>query len=139
MPGSELDLMPYLTFYGNCEEAFSFYKDILGATLHIVSRYDNPAMNAPEAYRNKVLHANLQFGSHIIFGSDAMPGKEQPVTQSNIALSLHAKNEEEGKRIFDKLAEGGKVHVPFKKQFWGDHHGNLTDRFGIHWMMNCSG
>ncbi|HEY4936200.1 MAG TPA: hypothetical protein VII44_06460 [Puia sp.] len=23
-------------------------------------------------------------------------------------------------------------------QFWGDWHGNFTDRFGIRWMVNCS-
>jgi PhnB protein len=44
---------------------------------------------------------------------------------------------EEGKRIFDALAEGGTVHHAYEKQFWGDWHGNLTDKYGFRWMVNC--
>jgi PhnB protein len=29
------------------------------------------------------------------------------------------------------------VTVPFKKQFWGDHYGNFTDKFGVQWAMLC--
>jgi hypothetical protein len=25
--------------------------------------------------------------------------------------------------------------VPFKKQFWGDHYGNFTDKFGVQWAI----
>jgi len=25
------------------------------------------------------------------------------------------------------------------KQFWGDTFGMLTDKFGVHWMVNISG
>ena len=28
--------------------------------------------------------------------------------------------------------------VPFKRQFWGDHYGNFTDRFGVQWAINIS-
>jgi PhnB protein len=38
--------------------------------------------------------------------------------------------------IFNRLSAGGKIHVPFKKQFWGDWHGNFTDYFSIRWMIN---
>jgi len=45
--------------------------------------------------------------------------------------------EEEGNRIFDALSKDGKVHIPFKKQFWGGFHGNFVDKYGIRWMVNC--
>ena len=38
---------------GDCEEALNFYRDILGGEVTIVNRYDNPAMNAPEDYKNR--------------------------------------------------------------------------------------
>lgn len=28
--------------------------------------------------------------------------------------------------------------MPLAKQFWGDTFGMLTDKFGIHWMVNIS-
>ncbi len=30
--------------------------------LKLSSRYDNPAMNAPEDFKNKILHASFHFG-----------------------------------------------------------------------------
>jgi PhnB protein len=43
---------------------------------------------------------------------------------------------EEGRRIFDRLAEGGTVMMPYERQFWGDDYGACTDRFGINWMVD---
>ena len=81
--------MPYLSFQGNCEEALQFYSAILDGQVEIVSRYDNPAMNAPEDFRNKILHARLAFGNHVLFASDVMPKKQgEPMTGGNIAISL---------------------------------------------------
>jgi PhnB protein len=138
MTNTEIELVPYLQFQGNCEEALNFYKDILYGRVEIVSRYDNPAMNAPDEYKNKILHAGFHFGKHILFASDTMPAKQQENFRPNISISLGLHDEEYAGNIFDRLSAGGQVHVPFKKQFWGDWHGNFTDRFGIRWMVNCS-
>lgn len=42
----------------------------------------------------------------------------------------------EGRRVFDALSEGGKVGMAFGETFWSPGYGNLTDRFGIPWMVN---
>jgi PhnB protein len=138
MVNTTIELMPYLQFQGNCEEALLFYQHILDGRVEIVSRYDNPAMNAPEDFKNKVLHAAFYFGKYQLFASDTIPKKAGESFQPNISLSLGFHEEEQAKDIFDRLSAGGKIHVPFKKQFWGDWHGNFTDRFGIRWMENCS-
>jgi len=138
MANTEIDLMPYLQFQGNCEEALDFYKNILEGRVEIVSRFDNPAMNAPENFKNKILHAAFFFGKFQLFASDTMPQKTAESFVPNISLSLGFTEEEKAKDIFDRLSVGGKIHVPFKKQFWGDWHGNFTDRFGIRWMVNCT-
>jgi len=41
------------------------------------------------------------------------------------------------RRVFDALAAGGSVTVPFEKTFWTEGFGMLTDRFGVPWMVNC--
>ena len=30
----------------------------------------------------------------------------------------------------------GTVQEPLKQQFWGDTYGELTDRFGMNWLLN---
>ncbi len=138
MVNTEIDLVPYLQFHGNCEEALHFYKEILGGRIEITSRYDNPAMKAPEDFKNKILHASFYFSKYIMFASDMMPKKLGDSGHSNIAMSLGLHDEKYALEIFNKLSEGGKINVPFKKQFWGDWHGNFMDRYGIRWMINCS-
>jgi PhnB protein len=130
-------LIPYLNFEGNCEEALNYYKDILNGTIEIRSRYDNPAMKAPENYKNKVLHGRLHFGDLLIYASDVFPGGKTQKSSGDVALSLDVPDPETGKKIFDQLAADGKAHVAFEKQFWGDWHGNLTDKYGMRWMVNC--
>lgn len=134
----QFEMMPYLSFQGNCEEALHFYKDILEGQIEIASRYDNPAMNVPAEFKNKILHARFSFGNYTMFASDVMPKKQDEKMNSNIAISLGFHDEEVAKNIFDRLSAGGEIHIPFKKQFWGDWHGNFRDRFGIRWMVNCT-
>lgn len=135
MSNSDIKLIPYLNFQGNCEEALNTYKDIFGGEIDTVNRYDNPAMNAPDEYKDKILHARFHFGGNTIYASDVFPGSSIK-KGGDVAMSLSLSDLERANRIFDRLAEGGKIGVPFEKQFWGDRHGNLTDRFGIHWMVN---
>ena len=93
-------------------------------------------MNAPEDYKNKILHAYFKSKDLELFVSDVYPGKTLENSR-RIALSLSFDNLEDAEKIFSSLSDKGKVNVPFKKQFWGAWHGNLVDRFGIYWMVNC--
>ncbi len=132
-----LSMEPYINFNGDCEEALNTYAKIFNGKVNIQQRYDNPAMKAPKEYHDKVLHASLEFDGITILASDVMPGKQIKRGTSDASLSLNISGVEDAKRIFEQLAEEGKVHVPFNKQFWGAWHGNLIDRFGIRWMVNC--
>lgn len=136
MSDKKITLVPYLYFRGNCEEALNTYKKIIGGNIEIVNRYDNPAMKAPEEYKNKILHAKYEFGGNTILASDVMPGSKSGES-GDAYMSLAVSDSDEAMRIFNSLSEGGIVRVPLKKQFWGGWHGNFTDRFGIKWMVNC--
>jgi PhnB protein len=131
-----MKLIPYLNFQGDCEEALNIYKDIFGGKIETIERYDNPAMKAPENYKTKILHAVFKTGDIEFFASDAFPGKTLEMS-GRIGLSLAFDNIDNAKKVFSRLSENGKVNVPFEKQFWGAWHGNLVDRFGIYWMVNC--
>jgi len=133
-----MKLHPYLNFAGNAEEVLNFYKDALGGEVVMISRYGESPMPSDEDWKQKIMHARLQFGDdNLIMISDTMKGNSIS-THGNIQLSIGLNDEEKTKRIFDQLAEGGKVTMPLAKQFWGDLFGMLQDKFGISWMLNCT-
>jgi PhnB protein len=50
-------------------------------------------------------------------------------------LSLLVSSEEEAKRLFAALADGGKVTMPLAKTFFSPLFGMVNDRFGLAWMV----
>jgi PhnB protein len=55
-----------------------------------------------------------------------------------VSLSLQSTDLDGMTKAFDALGEGGNVTMPMEAQFWGDTFGMLTDRFGVHWMVNVA-
>jgi PhnB protein len=53
-----------------------------------------------------------------------------------VAVSVNPASADEGRRIFEALADGGQVLMPYEHQFWGADYGMCRDRFGINWMVN---
>ena len=130
-------LSTHLHFEGQCEEAFRFYSELLGGKITFMARFsDTPAaLEVPESYRPKIMHATMELGGGLVMGADAPPGRyEKP---QGFAVALHYKDVAEAERIFRALAEGGDVRMPFMKTFWSPGFGMVTDRFGTPWMVNC--
>ena len=130
-----MKLIPYLNFPGNTEEALNYYQKVFNGTVSDLNRFGE--MFPPEAnYKDKIMHARLEFGDNMLMFSDGMPG--QPVNHGNgIYLSIGLTDEAQARSIFEQLAEGGKVTMPLEKQFWGALFGQVTDSYGVSWMINC--
>ena len=128
-------LTPYLNLQGTCEEAMNFYKGVFGGTLEISHFGDFP--NAPEGYENKVMHSTLKSDDLMFMASDGMPGGTVTVGDS-VNMSLASEDEDKLTNFFNSLAEGGKITVPLAKQMWGDTFGMLTDKYGVHWLVNIT-
>lgn len=130
---------PYLNFSGDCENAFNFYQSVLGGELFI-SRFDEmpdddsaPPVDDP----SKIMHVSLALADgQVLMGSDVPPSMGSVTAGNNIHVSYSPEGSEEGKRVFDGLAEGGQVTMPYQRMFWGADYGMCTDRFGVHWMVN---
>ncbi|HEU4496525.1 MAG TPA: VOC family protein [Flavobacterium sp.] len=131
---------PYLTFNGNCEEAFNFYRTALGGEFSYMGRFkDMPSETPlPEDIGNLIMHVSLPVSSEtILMGSDANEAFGQAaLIGSNVSISLNTDSEEEATRIFNALSAGGKITMPLEKTFWNAFFGMFTDKFGIHWMVN---
>ena len=89
----------------------------------------------PSGFEDKVMHASLRVGGTTVFASDGPPGYHE--TPQGFSVSLSFGDLDEARRIFDALAEGGTVKMPFDKTFWAAGFGMLVDRFGTPWMINC--
>ena len=128
---------PYLTFDGDCEEAFKVYENVLGGkTVAMMTHKDTPAeAHVPAEWRDKILHARLVFGDNVLMGSDAPPGHRGKM--QGFSVSLVMKDPAEAERIFNALSDGGTVTMPLAETFWTAKFGMFRDRFGTPWMVNC--
>lgn len=131
-------LVPYIFFNGNCREAMNFYKECFGGSdLRLFTYGDAPPnessmKNAP---KDAVMHCSLTKGSMTIMASDWPEGGANQ--GNNINLNIDCESMNEIQTLFKALSQGGKVTQPLGDTFWGAHFGMLTDKFGIHWMLNC--
>jgi PhnB protein len=134
-----MQMSPYLSFNGQCEEAFRFYESCLGAQLGGLFRYAGTPMadQVPADWQNKVMHASLTLGGQVLMGGDVAP--DQYVEPKGFSLSLQIRQTTEAEHIFHGLARGGRVTVPLEKTFWAERFGMVVDRFGIPWLVNCEG
>ncbi|HEX5275166.1 MAG TPA: VOC family protein [Candidatus Rubrimentiphilum sp.] len=133
-----MKLEPYIFFYGKCEEALAFYKKVLGGEYNVIPFGKAPhGHEVPADYQNKVMHADFKGQGFAFMASDGPPGKTVDPDAGNIALSLELSSAAEGKRVFDALADGGKVSMPLSDVEWGGggKFGIIVDRFGTEWMV----
>jgi len=131
-------MQAYLTFNGNAAEALAFYAKALGGKVVFSMTFGESPMGAetPDAYKGKIMHATLEARGHQLMASDMPPG--MPFEgHKGFSLSVQGNTVDEGKKLFDALAEGGKVTMPYGPQFWAVGFGMLTDKFGVPWMVNC--
>lgn len=138
-------LIPYFNFNGNCAEAMAFYAELLGGEAQTMTFGQMPPEpNMPplsDADKAKVMHSQLvKDGKPFLCASDSLPmfcdeAGFQPAQGMQVAINVDSVAE--GKRIFDALAQGGQVKMPFAETFWAKGFGMVTDRFGTPWMVNA--
>lgn len=133
---------PYLTFHGQCEEAFKFYESAFGKTVPFWSRFGDmpPAEGMPplaDEYKNQIMHVSLQISQETtLMGSDSLPGMGEYKQGNDFSVSINTESREEALHLFTKLSEGGKVTMELQDTFWGAYFGMWQDKFGIQWMVN---
>ena len=132
-----MQMSAYLSFGGECEAAFRFYEECLDGRLGEIFRYAGTPLadQVPADWQNKVMHASLAIGEHILMGGDVAPDRyEKP---QGFSLSLQIETVTQAERIFQLLSKDGTVVMPLEKTFWAVRFGVLVDRFGIPWLINC--
>ena len=133
-----VQLNPYLNFRGEARDAMTFYQSVLGGRLEVMTFADMGGMGMPEAEAGQIMHSALTVSATVaVFAAD-MPST-MPGELSNGRIALSGDDTDTLRRWFDGLAAGGTINVPLEKAPWGDWFGDLTDKFGVGWLVNIAG
>lgn len=127
--------IPYLHLNGDARAALTFYRDVFGGELVVHSFGDFGRDDGPA---DAIAHGMLQ-GTVSIFASDVAAG-EEPLALRGILFSLlGAADAATLERWFAALAAGGEIVDALAVKPWGDHDGQVRDRFGVTWLIGYEG
>ncbi|OEK00981.1 hypothetical protein BFP97_05410 [Roseivirga sp. 4D4] len=124
-----MQLIPYLTFPGTCEQAMEFYATCLGGTIVTKTTYNDSPIDVPNEVSGRIFNSELQSGNLRIKASDDLPN--HPMTPgSGISLYILIDDIDKCHSLFKDLSQNGKTLFPMKDGF-----GMLKDQFGTQWMI----
>jgi len=132
-----MNVQPYLSFEGRAQEAIDFYKGALGAKVDMIMHFkDAPpevqSQMSPTS-KDKIMHAAFHIGDTQVMATDGeCSGKS---SFSGIKLTLNATSNGEAEKLFNALAQGGKVNMPMSETFFAHRFGMVADKFGVGWMV----
>ena len=130
-----MSLSFHIDFNGQCEEAFNFYADHLGAKIGTMLRVkDSPVPASSEAHGQKIVHANVCIDGVEIAGADVDPDNYE--SPKGFCVLLGVDSEEKVKSFFNALQEGGRVVLAPQQTFWSPCYAIVVDRFGVPWKIN---
>lgn len=130
-------LHPYINFNGQCREAMQFYQQCLGGDLTLQPLAESPmAAQMPAARNTDILHSILIHHQVVIMGSDMMGANLKRGNGIGLCLQCHASDE--AHTMFDALSRNGQIQTPLHQTFWGATYGELTDQYGVQWMVQFS-
>ena len=131
---------PWINFNGNAEEAFTFYKSVLGGEFTKISRFKDlsgSGFEVAEDEADKIMYIRLSFGKNNVLIANDVPGFLGPVSENEnrSKIYLNAESQEEAIIIFNGLSAGGAVEGPIGDSPWGTYAGMFRDKYGIEWIV----
>ena len=133
-----MQVQPYLTFDGRCEEAIEFYKGAVGAQVQMMMRMSEapeppPPGAMPAGTERKIMHAAIQIGESVVMASDGYCSGQAKF--EGFSLSAMVADSAEAERVYAALSSGGETTMPLTKTFFSPAFGMLKDKFGVAWMV----
>lgn len=129
----------YISFNGQCVDAFQFYAETLGGSVESVLLFSDCTRQEhfPMAQAKQVRHAVLQLEGLTLLGCDSPPA---PIRASGHrhALSIDFRCGQRGMTAFMALAKDGLVITSFQSMGAAKGVGTVIDQFGILWTVSKS-
>jgi PhnB protein len=121
-------------------EVMAYYKYIFGGSLNAMKYGDIP-MDLPfNPPTGALAHAHLDSDRVQISGGDAMGDEpDESLESSTYSFLLDIDSIEEAAALIQKFTStGGQVAMPFDKAPWGDHYGQVKDKYGVLWAFSVA-
>lgn len=134
-----MEIRPYLTFKGECQEAIELYKRAFKIEEKEIMRFkdmpENPEnpIEISDAQKNWILQATLPFGDNFIRMSDSI-GEFNDASTDRIGIVVEA-DADIIEHAFAVLAEEGTVSMPLQETFFSPAYGIVYDKYGIMWNL----
>lgn len=130
-----MKLKVHLIFPGTCEEALNFYSNTLnGEVIFLFRKEEDPDQKCSPEDRDKISHMIVKTPNFELTGEDANYG-QKVIAGNNNKLVLVFEDLDKCRKVFDAFANDGEVTMPFQKTFFCDGMGELTDKYGIPWLI----
>ncbi len=133
----------WINFNGNAEEAFTFYKSVLGGEFAKVVRFKDIASDefpVAEKEENKIMYIALPIGTTTMLIANDVPEVLGRVNENEnrSKILVNTESKEEADRLFKGLSAGGEVEGPIGDSPWGSYAGMFRDKYGIEWIIEFS-
>ena len=88
-----MQIIPYLSFKGECEAAFKFYEQCLGARLGQIFRYGGSPMagEVPADWSDKIMHGSVTIGDLMLNGGDVAPDRYEEPRGFSLSIQIRAR------------------------------------------------
>ena len=133
-----LGMTPYLMFDGTAAEAMTYYAEIFGGELELLTYGEGLGDDGPT--KDRIMHSSLYLerGAHVM-AADLFPG--QPSNGlGTVALSPSEDDVGLNARIvgwWEAIAPDSEVSLPLAEAPWDPNStfGQLKDKYGVEWMF----
>ena len=118
---------------------FWFDKEAKEATALYATLFPDSKVNSVTTI-NGTPSGDSDIVSFTLAGQEFMAISAGPYFKLNPAISLFVTfdNEAEIESVWNKLADGGKVLMPFQTYPWAQKYGWLQDKYGLSWQLSMS-
>ena len=128
----------HLNFRGDARAALEFYGTVFGGTPVIISYADMGDGDDP-ATADHVVWGQVQTDAGFrVMAYDVYPFLELERGTDPFFVSVRGTDTDELQRYWDALADGATVKQPLAPAPWAPLYGQLTDRFGISWVLDIA-
>jgi PhnB protein len=135
----------FLSFDGNCREAAEFYARVFRTEVKNLLTYGQtpPSEQYPldEADSERIMFCGVDICGCEVMLMDMPSKSEEKITSgTQITMSIDDKSQDEVRRLFRELGDGGAVLMPLGPMFFSELYGMVADKFGVSWnIMHDSG
>lgn len=128
---------PHLNFRGTARQALELYGSVFGGALTVISYAD--AGIADPATSDHVVWGQVEAADGFrIMAYDVYPHLPLDRGQDPFFVSVRGTDPDEIQRYWDGLVDGATVTQPIGPSQWAPLAGQLTDRFGITWVLDVA-